>query len=207
MDTTGPANDHAALRDVAKSEARLHLDTLLARLDEGESSRGAAYEQLRRRLILMLRMHVPAEAEDLADVALDRLARRIHDGMPVANPRLYALGIARKLVLEARARACKSQRAAEDPTLNAIADGNGEETVEAVTLAAVSACLSELDVGDRALLLAYYSADGRSRIRARQRQADELGISVNALRNRALRLRKALEECARKRLGTIDHAR
>ena len=55
---------------------------LLARLsaDGGDAQ---AYEALRRRLIQFFKLHVPAEADDLADVVLDRLARRIHEGIDV----------------------------------------------------------------------------------------------------------------------------
>ena len=52
--------------------------------------------------------------------------------------------------------------------------------------------------------LDYYGADGAERIATRQRLAGERGISINALRNRALRLREALEDCVRKRLGPVE---
>lgn len=183
-------------------EVPSHLHALLSRLGEQGKSSGAAYERLRRSLILMLRRHVPVEAEDLADVALERLARRIHEGAPIDNPQLYALGIARKLVMEAQASAQKAQRIVEDPTLFPREVGRHEEDAEgSPMLAAVSACLAALDESGRQLLLSYYGADGSLRIRTRQDIAQKLGISVNALRNRALRLRQALEECARNRLN------
>ena len=36
------------------------------------------------------------------------------------------------------------------------------------------------------------------------KRAEELGISLNALRNRALRLRAAVERCVRERLSSAD---
>jgi hypothetical protein len=41
----------------------------------------------------------------------------------------------------------------------------------------------------------YYAGEKRARIERRQRLAAQLGIEINALRNRALRLREKLETC------------
>ena len=66
---------------------------------------------------------------------------------------------------------------------------------------ALEACLATLPAGARDLLARYYSADGRKRIALRQQMAEEMGMELNALRNRALRLRERLEECVQKRTG------
>jgi DNA-directed RNA polymerase specialized sigma24 family protein len=178
---------------------------LLSRLaaDGGDAT---AYESLRRRLIQLLRLHVPAEADDLADVVLDRLARRIHEGTEVASVPSYALGIARMVLHEARAKAARRHVAEADPTL-VPDDVTAEDTneVESV-LAALRACLDAAGTNARALILAYYGGDGAVRIATRKRLADEHGISLNALRNRALRLRDALEECVRRRTKSWDRA-
>ena len=178
---------------------------LLSRLaaDGGDAT---AYESLRRRLIQLLRLHVPAEADDLADVVLDRLARRIHEGTEVASVPSYALGIARMVLHEARAKAARRHVAEADPTL-VPDDGTAEDTneVESV-LAALRACLDAAGTNARALILAYYGGDGAVRIATRKRLADEHGISLNALRNRALRLRDSLEECVRRRTKSWDRA-
>ena len=178
---------------------------LLSRLaaDGGDAT---AYESLRRRLIQLLRLHVPAEADDLADVVLDRLARRIHEGTEVASVPSYALGIARMVLHEARAKAARRHVAEADPTL-VPDDGTAEDTNELESvLAALRACLDAAGTNARALILAYYGGDGAVRIATRKRLADEHGISLNALRNRALRLRDALEECVRRRTKSWDRA-
>jgi len=178
---------------------------LLARLaaDGGDA---AAYESLRRRLILFFRLHVPAEADDLADVVLDRLARRIHEGIDVASVPSYALGIARMVLHEARARASRRHLAETDPTL--VPDEHAADEALALehVLAALRACLDAAGATSRRLILAYYGGDGAVRIATRKRLADECAISLNALRNRALRLRDALEECVRKRTNPPDRA-
>lgn len=178
---------------------------LLARLS-ADGGDAAAYEALRRRLIQFFRLHVPAEADDLADVVLDRLARRIHEGIDVASVPSYALGVARMVLHEARAKSARRHLAEMDPTL-APDDDSGDDArdLEGV-LAALRACLDAAGTAARALILSYYGGDGAVRIATRKRLADEHGISLNALRNRALRLRDALEACVRKRTNHEDRA-
>jgi DNA-directed RNA polymerase specialized sigma24 family protein len=171
---------------------------LLARLS-ADGGDAAAYESLRRRLIQFFRLHVPAEADDLADVVLDRLARRLHEGTDVASVPSYALGIARMVLHEARAKSARRHRAEADPTLVPDDEAPDDASELEHVLAALRACLDAAGTSARRLILAYYGADGAARIATRKRLADECAISLNALRNRALRLRDALEDCVRKR--------
>lgn len=174
------------------------LDRLAA---EGESPE-SGYEQLRRRLIAYFRLHLPAQADELADACLDRLARKIAEGTCVQRPQLYALGIARMVLLEVGTRMAREKRMLDDPTLFApagFADSEADTDTD-TGVAAVSACLERLPDASRAFILAYYACDGVARIHARQQLATEQGISINALRNRALRLRETLERCVHSRL-------
>ena len=193
-----------AQASVPATEPATPFDALLERL-QSEGSEGLAYETLRRRLIQFYRLHVPAEADDLADVVLDRLARKLHEGAEVASVPLYALGIARMVLHEARARGARRRAAEADPTL--VPDRDDDQDTAAATetvLAALSMCLHAAGSAARALILAYYGADGAERIAVRQRLAAERRISLNALRNRALRLREMLEDCVRTRLGDSE---
>lgn len=176
---------------------------LLARLGSEGDTGEAVYERLRRRLITYMRLHLPAEADDLADRTLDRMARRLHEGTAVQNIYSYALGVARMLVLEARARHSREQRSLleQAPLLE---QSSPEEEDSEVVLAALQGCLEHLGPAAADLILAYYGGEGATRIEKRRRLAEELGLSINALRNRALRLREALERCTRKKLGWRD---
>jgi len=174
------------------------FDALLERL-RCDGSDGVVYEALRRRLIQFHRIHIPAEADELADITLDRLARKIHEGTEVGSVPLYALGIARMVLHEARARVARRRAAEADPTLQPDEDDAQSASDTATVMSALSACLDAAGAAARALILAYYGADGAERIATRQRLAADHGISLNALRNRALRLRDALEECVRSR--------
>ena len=178
---------------------------LLARLrTDGDDAQ--AYEALRRRLIQYFRLHLPAEAEELADISLDRLARKIHEGTEVASVPSYTLGIARMVLHEAHARGARRHLAELDPTLVPDAGASDDAIAAEATLAALAECLDAAGTPSRRLILAYYGFDGAARIAARRTLAEECGISLNALRNRALRLRDALEVCVRRRTNRSEDA-
>ncbi len=181
------------------------LEALFERLG-ADADVAPAYEQLRLRLVTFFRLKFPVDAEALADEAIDRLARRLTDGTEVANLAAYALGIARLLVLEAGTRRRREYQAALDAQLDEQTLCAGYNPLEQgaspdQALPALRACLDALGAQSARLILEYYGADGgAARIERRQRLADRLGMTVNALRNRALRARVALEKCLLARL-------
>jgi DNA-directed RNA polymerase specialized sigma24 family protein len=184
--------------DASSARRSAPLDALLERLARG-SDGASAYEQLRLRLVTFFRLRFPVEAEALADEAIDRLARRVEDGTQIEHPASYALGIARFLVMEAGARQKREIQAAQEALLEL--ELQAPETESDPALPALRACLDALDGDSARLILEYYSADtGESRIERRQRLAESFGLTPNALRNRALRTRLALEKCVRARL-------
>lgn len=184
------------------SDAKPTADALAALLARLHADGGApAYEALRRRLILFFHIPAAADAEHLADVALERIGRRLAEGVEVANVRAYALGVARLLLAETRAQHARQRRVERDP-LFADTLVNAAPEVSDATLRALQACLSTVEPDGRELILAYYGADGGERIRLRQALAARRGLSLNALRNRALRLRETLERCLRQRLDS-----
>lgn len=178
---------------------------LLARLGSEGDRQETVYERLRQRLITYFRLHLPAEADDLADLTLDRMARRIHEGTSVQNVFSYALGVARMLVHEARARYSREQQSILEQAAMLEQTPPEEDQFEAV-LSALGSCLEQLGQAAADLILAYYGGSGAARIEQRRKLAEERGLTVNALRNRALRLREALETCTRKKLGWRDES-
>jgi hypothetical protein len=180
---------------VSASEA---FHVLLERL-AGTGAGALGYERLRRRLVAFFRFRFAAQAEALADQALDRLARRLSDGTAVDSLENYVLGIARLLVLEEENRQRKERLGAvevmRDLELHRW-DGEADAAIPALR-----ACLASLGEEGASFILGYYAADdGAARIERRQRMAAASGMTLNALRNRALRLRLSLEKCVRGRL-------
>ena len=78
--------------------------------------------------------------------------------------------------------------------------------LEAALLAALNTCLGQLGVRSSELILRYYAGQGAAGQHARLGLAQEWNISINALRNKALRIRQALEQCVRRRLQGLGDA-
>jgi hypothetical protein len=187
--------EKAAVPAVAVSEA---FHVLLDRLAAGGAG-PHGYERLRTRLLAFFRCRFPVQADTLADQALDRLARRLSDGTAVDSLDRYVLGIARLLVLEEENRQRKERLGAVEAMHDLELDRWEAQIDPAVP--ALRACLASLGQEGANFILEYYAADdGPSRIARRQCMAETSGVSLNALRNRALRLRLSLEKCVRGRL-------
>jgi len=67
---------------------------------------------------------------------------------------------------------------------------DGEERV-----VCLRGCLETLSNENRELILEYYQGEKREKIQNRKRLMERLGIPVNTLRMRALRLRERLQGC------------
>lgn len=171
----------------------------------GDSHRdtGAAhYEMLRHRLVRYFQWERCSDPELCADEAFSRMAQKLADGEEIVNPRAYLFGIARMLRRETLARQGKETLALEEfrkqqpdsaPSSPSVNDEQTQQCLER--------CLGALDAPQRAFILRYYQGGQSQRIANRKAMAAELGLDLNALRNRALRLRERLEKCARECLG------
>src|SRR5215471_17685579 len=74
---------------------------LLARLDPDPDQAGAAYEELRRRLLRFFEWRSAPVPDEHTDEVLNRLARKIDEGVIVHNLNSYCHEIARLVLLEA----------------------------------------------------------------------------------------------------------
>ena len=172
---------------------------LLSRLGPNAEQAGAAYEHLRRALVSFFAWRGAATPEECADETLDRLARRLDEGVPVDDLSRFARGIARLVLLEHWRRSEARSVPFED--LGSALPPASETPDEAVP-GCLERCLGDLPAGGRDLVLRYYAADsGRDRIDGRKRMARALGVTESALRNRAQRLRDRLERCILSCLG------
>ena len=194
-------NTDASPPDAAARTLRQRFDALLARLS-AQGDAPLSYEKLRRRLVLYFQVHAPVEAEAACDDVIDRLARRIEEGLPIDNVPLYALGIARNVLHELHARQVRDRAVATEIGFDAQITVDDEDDTEE-KLTALRACLERLGQAGARLILAYYDGEGSERIRVRRALAERMKLGLNALRNRALRLRETLESCLRLRIGTL----
>ena len=126
---------------------------------------------------------------------MNRLARRVDEGAAVADIRSFALGIARLVLLE-RARSPQVRQDQLDEQRIGLAPAVDREP-EPRLLECLEACLASLPADARTLILEYYQDQRRQKIDRRFRLATQLGLSANALRSRAQRVRDRLERCVR----------
>jgi len=170
------------------------FDRLLLVLDGDSEAAGQKYNLLRRNLVRYFEGRGCQFAEDHADEAVNRVAKRLGEGEEIRDINGYAYGVARLLLLE-----IAKERAREETALKELSSSDSTEAPAAVDederLDCLKHCLEQLPSGNRRLIIGYYEGDHRARILSRQWLADSLGIPNQALRSRAVRLREKLESC------------
>ncbi len=167
---------------------------LLSALDGDPARAAAAYEQLRYRLVGLLRWWGAADPEALADRTLDRVARKLEEGAEISAGSFgaYARGVARLVFYEStRDRGLVMPPGAEPAPPP---DDDRERAASCL-----DRCLAQLSAGDRDHVLRYYG-DGRT-MDVRRALADELRMTPTALRVRMHRLRARLERCVTQCMG------
>jgi len=148
---------------------------------------GHRYEGTRRGLIRFFETCQCQPAEELADETLDRIARRIHEGVAITDVRRYALGVARRVASEYR----KSLRLAVPLPANLAEYFAPEEDPLTAQLDLLERGLERLPGNERELVLNYFRQEGTPR--SRRQLSQEQGLSRVALRVRVHRIRKKLE--------------
>lgn len=160
-------------------------ESALSRLIEGLGS-ADRYEELHRRLISFFRWERCQFPEECADEAIDRVAKRLQSGEVIVSLDAYVHGVCRFVLQETR-RAAK-----EIPAVVDTAPAGDEQQ-----FLCLDSCLNNLSAEHRAMILRYYRGESTSNGESRRKLAAELGLEINALRNRALRVRDKLENCVR----------
>jgi DNA-directed RNA polymerase specialized sigma24 family protein len=171
---------------------------LLDKLDDDRERAGEKYEDLRRMLLRFFEWRGATFCEERADETLNRLARRLSDGVSVQEMRAYAMQIARLVLLESYksrdARRASWDEITTEPMIDERVERAHRETAE-INQHCLQHCLRQLPEESRQLILAYYQYTGRDQIERRAALAHQLGLRREALANRAQRLRDKLADC------------
>lgn len=167
------------------------FDKLLSALASNREEAGEKYLLLKKNLVRFFETRGLLSSEDLADEVINRLAKKLESGEELETPNIYAIGIARMVVLEARK---KPQEIDELPEISVLPNDEQQNEKEE-KLKCLETCLHELPAENRQIIVGYYQGEKRTKIENRQKLANDLGIPQNALRNRAVRLRDKLESC------------
>lgn len=165
------------------------FDKLLQWLDADRNAAGLKYQKIHLLLIKLFVCRGSYEAELLADVTIDRVAAKIDWLIAnyVGNPILYFYGVAHK-VLHENVRP-KPTPKPPFPESNRVTDETERD------YDCLEECLAELPSKNRDLVSHYYHGEKKEKITNRKKLAEELGITLDALRIRAHRVRRHLQEC------------
>lgn len=189
------------------------FDKLLACLDQNRELAASKYEIIRRKLMKYFECRGCYCSEDLADDAINRVARRIFEGKEIwtSQPANYFYGVARNVLKEYRTEIERGFPPIEylssptQPYESALI----QQEVEAERnnleqrLACLEQCLRQLSPENRQIIISYYQGEKGDRIKKRKLLADRLGIQTNALRIRVHRIRERLEQSLAERLQDL----
>lgn len=175
----------------------------LSRLGEDPDSAAERYEELRLKLTRFFSWKGTENylADDLADETLDRVAAKVAEGIEIESLNAYTHTVARFVWLE-HLRARKEEPSGDELPVVEVQPDEPED--EDIRLACLRSCLAEAVSADSdtTLVTRYYDPEPGEKFKeARKRLAEELGLTVNALKVRACRIRARLESCIGKCVG------
>ena len=183
------------------------FERLLSHFDADRERAGEKYELVRRKLMAFFEARGSESPADHTDETIDRAARKIAEGERIEDINKYLYGVARLLLLElGRARERGPLPLDSVPPPGTRPDGEREEEERERAererrFECFEGCLGKLTPESREFILSYYKEEKGAKIKGRKRQAGDLGVSLNALRLRASRIRSALERCVSACLG------
>ena len=167
------------------------LDKLLDWLNTDREMAGEKYEAIRLRLIRIFASRGCCEGEDLADETINVVASRIDWLIEnyKGDPALYFYGVAKNIFLEHN----KKKPPPQPPLPPDVTEVERK-------CSCLEECLKqELTASERQLVLRYHEKEKKEKILLRKQLADELAISINALRIKVYhihaRLRSCIEKC------------
>lgn len=173
------------------------FDDLLAWLDPNRETAGQRYEVIRAGLIRIFVSKGFSDAEDLADMTILRVTRKLSaiEDEYVGEKERYFHGVARNIVRERWRR--------KEIATDKIPERTTRPTNTSDSYDCLLECLKPLPAQKRELILDYYLYEGKDKAELHRRMAEELEISVGALRTRAHHLRRDLEKCVRQCVGKL----
>ena len=168
---------------------------LLDRLGDDREEAGEKYEDLRRTLIRFFQWRGAPFPEEHTDESLNRVARKLNEGVEIKSIGGYCHEVARLVCLEA----LKGHDGRRVPLDEVKPEAPTPDTTDAAEkehwLTCLEDCLNVLPSESRELITEYYQDEKSERINRRQALAARLGLRRDALANRAQRVRDRLEQC------------
>ena len=163
---------------------------LLARLNADPMLAGEEYEKLRARLIYFFERkgcRIPAE---LSDETINRIARKVEEGLEIEDVFKFSYGVARLVLLEH----WRDPKREWDQLDQRLSSPKSNQELYEHRLECMEKCLQALPREERDLIVKNCILDKEGK----EELARSLGLTINALRIRAFRIRTKLHECREK---------
>ncbi len=168
---------------------------LLTRLNADPALAGEEYEKLRARLIYFFERkgcRIPAE---LGDETIDRMARKVEEGLEIKDLFKFSYGVARLVLLE-HWNDPKREWEQLDEQLSSPESDREDREFDEYPLECMKKCLQSLPPEERDLIVKNCVLDKKGK----EELAGSLGLTINALRLRVFRIRQKLHQCREKRV-------
>ena len=163
---------------------------LLARLSADPTLAGEEYEKLRARLIYFFERkgcRIPAE---LGDETINRVARKVEEGLEIEDVFKFSCGVARLVLLEHWNDPKREWEQLDEQLSSPESDSEFDEH----HLECMKKCLQSLPPEERDLIVKNCNLDKKGK----EGMARALGLTINALRLRVFRIRSRLHQCREK---------
>jgi DNA-directed RNA polymerase specialized sigma24 family protein len=169
------------------------FDEFLAVLHPDREAAGLAYESLRTRIVKFFEWRSCSDPDALADEAFDRVIKKVASGEQIREIPRYLYGVAKLVFLESTKTKHREEAIIIDFPSAAVESEDDNEYLDCL-----EECLAKISIDSKSLILRYYSFDRQAKIDDRRRMAEALGMTLNALRIKALRVRAKVEECVKR---------
>jgi DNA-directed RNA polymerase specialized sigma24 family protein len=176
------------------------FNKLLMQLGSTAEDAGQEYERIRGRLIKYFEWQKCSDPEMLADETINRVTRGLEEGKEIwtSSPLSFFYGVARNIAREQWGKQktiSLEQLGPRSPHLRPQNENSELEKSRDEEIGCLEICARVLPDDQRNLIISYYFGEKSMKIKRRKELADELGITMNALRIRAHRIREELEAC------------
>jgi RNA polymerase sigma factor (sigma-70 family) len=168
-----------------------NFDLLLDWLDKDRKFAAQKYESIRLRLTKIFYARGCHLAEELTDETIERVTKKVatiaetYEG----DPAIYFYAVAKNVFLEWT----RKPKTEELP----IKISNKEIKTDEAELRdrCLSKCMENISAKQSKFIIEYYNRDKRQKIALRKKLAEELGVTQEAMRVRAFRIRAILQKC------------
>jgi DNA-directed RNA polymerase specialized sigma24 family protein len=163
---------------------------LLARLNADPMLAGEEYEKLRARLIYFFERKGCRTPADLSDETINRIARKVEEGLEIEDVFKFSYGVARLVLLEH----WRDPKREWDQLDQRLSSPKPDREFDDRRMECMEKCIQSLPSEDRDLIVKNCILDKKGK----EELAGSLGLTMNALRIRAFRIRTRLHECREK---------